>query len=148
MLPSKLTKQQKFQKMLDLKTKPGSAEDKEGDILNAYQSVWFQFIATIFHEIGHIFMTYLGEGVYDTPPTTANGEIGFRLEELVFGGVLKFRRDKRVGDSDYGVCPSTIASVQGQYSRVLTSHTGRVRLHEKASRQRTESMVFSHKGSD
>ena len=93
-----------------------SAEDKEGHILNACLTIKFQFIVTIVHEIGHIFVTYLGKGVVDTPQTLTKkpGEPGFRLEELVFGGRLQFFRDKRVGNSDHGVCPSTLASVQGQ----------------------------------
>lgn len=107
--------------MLDLKKRSNSAEDKEGHIFSAYRIIQFQLVVTIFHEIGHIFLTYLGEGLDGTPPKVPGkpAEAGFRLEELVFGGVLKFRRDKRVGDSDYGVCRSTIASVQGELFRVI-----------------------------
>ena len=106
--------------MLDLKTRSGSAGDKEGHILNAYRTIKFQFVVTILHEIGHIFITHLGEGQDKTPPSRSDepGEAGFRLEELVFGGRLSFLRDKRRLESDHGVCQSTIASVQGQLFRV------------------------------
>ena len=105
----------------DLEAKSNSAEDKEGYILNACRIIKFQMVVTILHEIGHIFFTYLGKGVVGTPQTLSNepGESGYRLEELVFGGSLKFLRDIRVGDSDYGVCLSTIASVQGQLLGVI-----------------------------
>ena len=83
--------------------------------LNACRIIQFQFVVTILHETGHIFFTFLSKGAIDTPNLPDKpGESGFRLEELVFGGRLVFLRDKRVGDSDYGVCPRTIASVQGQ----------------------------------
>lgn len=84
--------------------------------LNACHIIQFQFVVTILHEIGHIFYSYLSKGAIDTPQNMSDkpGESGFRLEKLVFGGILLFFRDKRVGDSDYGICPSDIASVQGQ----------------------------------
>ena len=107
--------------MDDLKKKSNSAEDKEGHFLNAYRIIKFQFVVTILHEIAHIFFTYLSEGLDDTPPSSPQqpGESGWRIEELVFGGRLHFRRDKRLANSDCGVCRSTIASVQGQLSRVI-----------------------------
>lgn len=107
--------------MLDLKKKSNSAEDKEGHILNAYRIIKFQFVVTILHEIGHIFFTYLSEGLDNSPPHQSRkpGESGFRLEELVFGGELHFLRDKRLGDEENVVCPSTIAPVQGQLSMVI-----------------------------
>ena len=105
--------------MLDLKQKSNTAEDKEGHIFNAYRTIKFQFVVTILHEIGHIFFTYLSEGMDESPPHQSRkpGESGFRLEEMVFGGELHFLHDKRLGDEDHGVCPSTIAPVQGQLFR-------------------------------
>ena len=102
--------------MHHLKKKSNSAEDKEGHFLNAYRIIKFQFSVTNLHEISHIFFTYLGEGLDHTPPSPApqSGESGWRLEELIFGGRLHFLRDKRLKDTDCGVCRSTIGSVQGQ----------------------------------
>ena len=90
--------------------------DLEEKSLNACRIIQFQFVVTILHELGHIFFSFLSKGAIDTPQNLPDqpGESGFRLEELVFGGRLLFFRDKRVGDSDHGVCPRTIASVQGQ----------------------------------
>ena len=106
--------------MLDLKMRSNSAEDKEGHILNAYRISQFQLVDTILHELGHVYTTYLGKGVCDSPRTPADkrGESGHRLTQLVWGGRMHHLRDTRVGDSDYGVCPSTIASVQGKLFRV------------------------------
>ena len=105
--------------MLDLKKKSESGKDKEGH-LKAYRVAQFQLVVTILHEFGHMFVTYLGKGVDYTPPIQPDkaGEFGFHLEELVFGGQVKFYRDARVGKKDYGVCPSTLAPVQGQFFRV------------------------------
>ena len=96
--------------MLETKT-------KEGHISNNYQMYTLQTAVTIFHEIGHVFISYLGKGIIDTPEYPI-GEAGFRLEKHVFGDRLNFLRDIRVGNRDHGVCPSTIASVQGQLLRV------------------------------
>ena len=107
-------------------------------MFNACRIIKFQFVVTILHEIGHIFFTYLGKGAVNTPSTLPNkpSESGFRLEELVFGSKLLFLRDKRVKNSDYGVCPSTIRQSKASCSGQLKFDTGRVRLHEKARRRR------------
>lgn len=55
----------------------------------------------------------------DYTPPQQPGESGVRLEVLVFGGQLHFLRDKRLEDSEYPVCRSIIASVQGQLSRLI-----------------------------
>ena len=104
--------------MLDLEMKSNSAEDKEGHFLNASRIIKFHFVVTMLHEIGHIFFSYLGKGAVDTPPTVPNkpSEAGFRLEELLFGGKLLFLRDKRVKDSNFGVCPSTLRKSKASYS--------------------------------
>ena len=105
--------------MLELEKDLNSTEDTNGPILKAYRTIQFQFVVTILHEIGHIFFTYLSKGGFDTPPTTPKvGETGFRLEALVFGGQMRFLRDEKREESDHTVCPSTIASVQGQLFRV------------------------------
>lgn len=105
--------------MLDTRMRLDSAEDKEGHILNAYRVYQFQFAVTILHEIGHVFNTYLSKGIGDTPPSPGGTvEAGFRLEKLIFGEKIHFLRDRKAGDSDCGVCPSTIVSAQGQLFRV------------------------------
>ena len=97
--------------MLDLKMRLNSTEDKEGHIFNAYRIIQFKLVDTILHELGHMYISYLGKGVWDSPrnPGGRRGESGIRLTSLVWGGGVLLRRDIMVNDSDYGVCPSTIA---------------------------------------
>ncbi len=106
--------------MLNSNTRAKSPGDKEG-LLNAYKIFQFEFVVTILHEIGHVFVSYLCKGLDDTPPDSPSeeGESGFHLEKLVFGGLLRIRRDTRSKDRHYGVCPSTMASIQGQLFRVI-----------------------------
>ena len=98
--------------MLNLRMRVGSAEDKEGQILNAYRMMQFQFAVTIFHEMGHVFNVLMGQGRLLTPKTEKDPEpeAGFQLEKMVFGAQIAFFHDKTV--QDYGVCSSIIASVQ------------------------------------
>ena len=74
--------------MLELEMRAKSAEDTEGHIYDAYRIIQFQFVVTIFHEIGHVFVTWLGKGLDNTPPGEdgKKGESGYKLEELVFCG--------------------------------------------------------------
>ena len=88
------------------------------------------------HELSHIFLTYLNEGKENTPPSMKasvvtpasenEGESGYMLDELVFGGTVKNFRDPIVGSSANSVCSSIDSWVYGQLlrSKLIRSQSG------------------------
>lgn len=84
----------------------------------------FMFSNTIFHEVSHIFTTYLTKGKEKTPPTMnaqvtgtvhkTEGESGRRLEQLVFGGTIYFWDDPVIGTPNDHVCTHILALIRGE----------------------------------
>ena len=91
---------------------PNSTEHKQ------YRTFVFMFAVTIFHELGHVFITFLSLGDADTPDEkefipewggidgTNRPESGYVLENLVFGGITAHGCDKELDDGQ--VCSTCI----------------------------------------
>lgn len=89
-----------------------------------YRNYLFITATSIFHEISHVFFTYLMKGVGDTPPQTkayvvghekkTEGESGSRLEQMVLGGVVYLYRDRDRQTPVDAVRADIVVLVQGQ----------------------------------
>ena len=94
-LPSKLTVNQMIERMSSAFRYPAS--ERELDFFRAHL---FKVANVLFHEMGHVFLTYLTEGRALTPanindPTvgiSTTGEAGRTLEYTMFGGTLNWLR--------------------------------------------------------
>ena len=78
----------------------------------------------VFHEIGHVFITYLMKAVEVTPPSikasvgrNKEGEAGGNLEQLVFGGIVTFRRELLFPTDDADVCSDIAIPLKGNLLR-------------------------------
>lgn len=82
-----------------------------------FKSHLFATANTLFHELTHVFVTFLGQGRTETPPEFlprrdaqssqhSAGAAGEWLEENVFGGQVVIMRDPNVtGENKDQVCP-------------------------------------------
>ena len=77
---------------------PNSKESKR------FQTFLFALAKSIYHELGHMFITFLGGGVVNTPPHITVyksgelqrdiGEAGRFVEDRLFGGLIITFKDK------------------------------------------------------
>lgn len=77
-----------------------------------FQTFMFSLAKSFYHELGHMFVTFLGGGVVNTPPhimvyrsgepLRAIGEAGRFVEDLLLGGLTNIFKDKE--DDDDQVC--------------------------------------------
>ena len=82
---------------------PDSEESKE------YRIFVFLFVTTIFHELGHMFTTFLALGEKNTPDkfrpdlsgihAPGGAEMGNVFEEYVFGGSVVYGLDDALDDN-------------------------------------------------
>lgn len=97
-------------------------EDPRSDERKRFRVFLFIFAKSILHELGHMFVTFLGRGSTGTPlgmnvqlvdrPQSTEGEAGRYLENLVFGGFVSVLRNPAEGDNQ--VCsylPALIESL-------------------------------------
>ena len=69
-----------------------------------FQTFMFALSKALYHELGHMFVTFLGGGVVDTPPhivvhtpgepLRASGEAGRFVENQLFGGLITVLKDE------------------------------------------------------
>ena len=93
-----------------------TSQDKDGGDSKDSRNFEFLFATVMLHELCHVFFTYLTKGHHFTPPSmkasvaTAapknQGESGYLIEEMVFGGPISIFRDPIVGSSETSVCSS------------------------------------------
>ena len=87
-----------------------------------YRAFVFSIASGVFHEMGHVLITYLSGGEAVTPPKInarvvahlapsegRRGESGHSLEDMVFGGVVTVLRDPIGGSRDNEVCVDIVA---------------------------------------
>ena len=91
--------------MVDQMTK--AYENTLADVTDGYRhqlfrNLLFMTTHTLFHEICHVFVSYLNKGEEDTPPNIYDptvradgngGEAGRNIEYLVFGGTINWFHD-------------------------------------------------------
>lgn len=82
-----------------------------------FKSHLFAMANTLFHELTHVFVTFLGQGRTETPleflprldaqsGQRSTGDAGEWLEENVIGGQVVIMRDPNVtGENEDQVCP-------------------------------------------
>ena len=91
---SKLTIIQRVRHMCVAGTRAESSNDRDSHEQKRYRSFLFQFATLFMHELGHMFVTFLGLGEKGTPPPMKGDlrgtgkEAGAHLETIIFGGVL------------------------------------------------------------
>ena len=83
-------------------TGPDSAESQR------YRRFVFFTATVLVHEVGHIFVTYLNQGKFATPPKVSgnmyeSSEAGGHLECILFGGRVVGLRNR--GEDGQQVCP-------------------------------------------
>ena len=87
-----------------------------------YRAFVFSIASAVFHEMGHVFITYLGRAEAVTPPQInapiladqapeggRRGESGHSLEDMVFGGVVTVIADPICGSRHNEVCVDVVA---------------------------------------
>ena len=93
--------------------KAKESNDPNSTVHKQYRTFIFLFAVTIFHELGHVFITFLSLGDADTPEGKESEyilnmsdiqgeekpESGYTLERLVFGGIVAHFCDKELDDS-------------------------------------------------
>ena len=90
-----------------------------------HQNLCFLFANTLVHEIAHVFITYLSKGQDAMPPglmprlpgivPLCGGISGKFQEEVVFGGISSFWRNRIIKDSERCVSVLTASLVCGQH---------------------------------
>ena len=90
-------------------TKAKKSKDPNSKEHGDYRIFIFLFAITFFHELGHVFITYLSLGEQATPEeltpdlsgqhARTEGEAGNSLEGFVFGGSVVHARDVDYDDS-------------------------------------------------
>ena len=101
----------------------GSVENR------AFADFLFMSSNALLHEMAHVFITYLGRGEEDTPPSSTdatdatvetdsnyeyNTEAGFDLEFGMFRGKVNYYNDPDNATPVDGVCSNIVALVHGQ----------------------------------
>ena len=97
-------------KEAEIFSEPDSDEQKR------FRTFLYIFATTILHELGHVFVIFIGRGATGTPPyidakigdrrDSTLGEAGFYLEEEVFGGIMSVMRNPNEGnDQVYSYLP-------------------------------------------
>lgn len=87
-----------------------------------YRAFLFSIASGVFHEMGHVFITYLSRAEAVTPPQInarvlkhqapeggRRGESGHSLEDMVFGGVVTVIQEPICGSRDNEVCVDVVA---------------------------------------
>lgn len=84
------------------------SNDPDSDEQKRFRAFLFIFATSFLHELGHVFVTFLGLGDVDTPPHVDAhaggssqgdiGEAGSFLEEEIFGGVMSVMRNPDKGN--------------------------------------------------
>ena len=72
-----------------------------------FEATQFKIINVLFHEMAHVFFTYLNQGRENTPPNIdpranmpgIDGEAGRALEIQVFGGIMCWWHQSATGTS-------------------------------------------------
>ena len=102
--------------------KAKESKDPNSTVHKEYRTFVFLFAVTIFHELGHVFITFLSRGDADTPEgkeseylANMSGihgeekpEAGYTLERLVFSGIVSHACDPDKKDDDSQVCSTCI----------------------------------------
>ena len=112
-----------------------ATEDPNSDERKRFRVFLFILAKSFLHELGHMFVTFLGKGDTDTPPRmnaqqvgspqNTRGEAGRYLEDLVFGGLVKVMRNPAEDDSQ--VC-AYLPSLMKGLSYELIHSLGRLML--------------------
>ncbi|KAL9066077.1 MAG: hypothetical protein Q9161_007802 [Pseudevernia consocians] len=98
----------------------GSVENRE------FADFLFMFSNTIFHEMAHVFITYLGRGKETTPPNSmlrtpkssdAVAEAGFDLEIGMFGGIVYYYSDP-VNATPVDGCNTAYINIASRFYRI------------------------------
>ena len=82
-------------------------ESKDPKTHQQYRTFVFLFAITLFHELGHVFITFLSRDDYETPEELntpgihepGQSEAGASLEILVFNGTVMHARDVAYDES-------------------------------------------------
>ena len=79
-------------------TRAESSTDRDSHEQQRFRAFLFSFATSLMHELGHVFVTFLGSGKKGSPPPVyaqasdrsegTKGEAGAYLENKVFGGVV------------------------------------------------------------
>ena len=85
--------------------KSGDPNSKES---RRFQTFTFALSKALYHELGHMFVTFLGGGTADTPPhitvetpggpLSAGGEAGRFIENQLWGGLITVLKDEEDDD--------------------------------------------------
>ena len=104
-----------------------TTSDKNHSNHQEYRTWVFTMASVAFHEISHIFITYLSNVLETTPPSikarvgssadNEKGEAGRDLEERVFGGIVTFRREPLFPTADQDVCLDIVTPLKGNLWR-------------------------------
>ena len=92
-----------------------ASKDKDSPEQQRFRTFLFIQATTIYHELGHMYTTYVGLGEISTPPTADSsaktnqaskkaGEAGAYLEEQTFGGMMTVIRGKKEDDGQVCSC--------------------------------------------
>ena len=83
----------------------GNPNSKES---RRFHTFMFALSVALYHELGHMFVTFLGGGLADTPPhinvpapgdrLSAGGEAGRSVEQDLLGGLMTIVRDEEDDD--------------------------------------------------
>ncbi len=109
-----------------------------------------------FHEMGHVFVTWLSEGQMDTPPLINAlalgpldleniGEAGRALEQYTFGGQVFYYRDPEWEEGDR-VCSRSLSSQKPASSFMLMYLLVRPGLSKKAQRRHLSNLAAINQG--
>lgn len=78
---------------------------------HTFRAFMFKTANTLFHEMAHVFVTYLTKGQESTPPqindptvkvSENGGEAGRAMEVLLFGGTINYFREASSGKPSSG----------------------------------------------
>ena len=129
-----------------------SARDHD---LYLYQLCLFMIVNNLFHEMGHVFGTWLSGGQADTPPQINAlapgpledlGEAGRALENYTLGGQILFYRDPKWEEGDRVCSRLLLWSKASLLAFKLMYLLVRPSLSKKTERSRLSNPAASHQG--
>ena len=110
--------------MLAAAIKAQSTKNKSDPIHQVYQNFVFALSITIFHEMSHVFLTYLIQDKALSPDSmkpfgsASLPESGFYLEQRVLGGTIVLARDPLTGTREEHVGSDIAALARGEASEI------------------------------
>ena len=106
--PNKANRDQRVRDMVEATTRARGTMNRSDYDNKQLRTFNFIFANAIFHELCHLFLTFLTKGRILTPPQfnarvkgyveEGRGEAGRYMETMLFGGTLEYYRDRNHGD--------------------------------------------------